>query len=100
MAKIHLATFRQVVAEHRFGLEGKDLNDWQSLRREINGFQDDVRAFSRYVKREFNDPNFRRNLEETREDQEDLCAEAQALESLLRDRLQLSASIESLKESR
>ena len=99
MAKIHLAIFHQILTRYRESLD-VDWQVWQDFREEFDRFQGDVRAFSRYVKREFNEPKFQGNLKETQEDQKDLCAEAQALESLLRDRLQVSASFASLKESR
>ena len=104
MARIHLATFCQMVHECKDYDAGEvkwtDWGKWHSFRHHLDCLRDDLRAFSRYAKREFGKSTFRDRLEKTRESQEDLCAEAQALESLLRDQLQASVGLVSLEESR
>lgn len=104
MAKFHLATFNQIIAETETTFyEEADLVDWEKwyvFRDALNCFQGDLRAFSRYVKRELGTIVMPELLQKTLEDQEDLLAEAQASETLLRDLLQANVGEQSLKESR
>jgi len=101
VARIHLATFRQVTAEKaNYEADRVERERWYDFREELVHFQDDLRAFSRYVKREFDMSVLPEPLQKTLEDQEDLLAEAQALETLLRDLMQANVGVQSLKESR
>ncbi len=101
VARIHLATFRQVTAKSTIHEADKvDQERWYDFREELVHFQDDLRAFSRYAKREFDMSVLPEPLQEILEDQEDLLAEAQALETLLRDLMQANVGVQSLKESR
>ena len=101
MAMIHLATFCQVVGDYSYPEPNElDVFQWQRFRDELDRFQDDVRTFSRFARREFDDLRFREQLEEIREDQDDLLTKAQAVETLLRDTLQVSVGLKSLEESR
>jgi len=101
VARIHLATFCQVTAEKaNYEADRVDRKRWYDFREELVHFQDDLRAFSRYVKREFDMSVLPEPLQKTLEDQEDLLAEAQGLETLLRDLMQANVGVQSLKESR
>ena len=101
VARTHLATFRQATAESAIDEADKvDRERWYHFRETLVHFQDDLRAFSRYVKREFHMSVLPEPLQKTLEVQEDLLAEAQALETLLRDLMQANVGVQSLKESR
>ncbi len=105
MAKIHLATFRQIVHDRQDyniiggNVEWKARARWQRLQAYLDCFRNDLRAFSRYPKRDFSNPIFQEQLGMTRELQEDLLAEAQAVGSLIRDQLQVGVGMASLEES-
>lgn len=77
-----------------------DLKEWDKFRYELDHYQDDLKAFSRFVKREFADITCQEQLESTRDLQADLLAEAQNLEARFRDRFQASVGLKSLEESR
>ncbi|KAL8631135.1 hypothetical protein Q9189_003169 [Teloschistes chrysophthalmus] len=81
-------------------LENVEWRDWQKLRTELDRFQSGIRAFTRYLKEDSVQTELQQRLEKIREDEEDLCAEAQALESTIRDTLQVNSGIKSLEESR
>jgi len=104
VAKVHLAGFHQFTAPYRANnsYEGsaKDAQLWYNFRKKLNHLKVDLRACARYAKREFSISVFQEQLKKTLEDQEELLAEGQALESLLRDSLQTSVGVQSLKESR
>lgn len=103
MARVHLATFCQFVDGIKASNRIHDKPDWKlwyRLRVKLDIFQDDIRAFSRYIRRESDNSVLQEQLEGLREDQEDLCAKAQSLETFLRDRLQAVVGIKSLEESR
>ncbi|KAL9609297.1 MAG: hypothetical protein Q9167_005915 [Letrouitia subvulpina] len=103
--RIYLATFCQLVTGIKDQVydilsEEPNLEIWYRLRLSLDNFQGDLRAFSRYVRQEFDNCIFQEQIERLREDQEDLLAEAQSLETFLRDSLQASVGIKSLEESR
>ncbi|KAI4195183.1 MAG: hypothetical protein LQ350_007357 [Teloschistes chrysophthalmus] len=101
MRVIHIADFCQVAADSRPDeLENVEWRDWQKLRTELDRFQSGIRAFTRYLKEDSVQTELQQRLEKIREDEEDLCAEAQALESTIRDTLQVNSGIKSLEESR
>lgn len=105
VARIHLATFCQLVDDIRCQAFNSNTDEphweaWYDLRVKLDLLQDDIRAYSRYVRREFDNSVSQEQLERLREDQEDLCAKAQSLETFLRDSLQAIVGIKSLEESR
>ncbi len=101
VARIHLAIFRQVTAKSVvYEADRVERERWYYFREELVRFQDDLRAFPRYAKREFDMSVLPEPLQNTLEGQEDLLAEAQALETLLRDLMQANVGVQSLKESR
>lgn len=101
MARIHLATFCQDLRVYAFyDTDVVESNDWLDFRKKLDAFQNDVGVFSRYAKREFAQSVFRELLEIIQEDQEDLALRSRILETRLRDHLQASMGVESLKESR
>ena len=107
MGKLHLAAFWQFVGNasnlsnvQLDSLSISDLKEWDRLRYELDHYQDDLKEFSRFVKREFADITRQEQLERTQELQADLLAEAQALEARFRDRFQASVGLKSLEESR
>ncbi|KAL8664693.1 MAG: hypothetical protein Q9202_002828 [Teloschistes flavicans] len=77
-----------------------DWEEWHSLRTKLDYFQIGLRAFTRYVKEESMQTEFQERLKTIREDERSLRTEAQALESTIRDTLQVKSGIKSLKESR
>lgn len=101
MARIHLAVLSQIIVDHNY-VEPNELDLWQwyRCRDAVESFEDDLRAFSRFVRREFDKSVFQEQLEEIREDQEDFLAQAKTLETFLRDALQVSVGFKSLEESR
>jgi len=64
MAKIHLATFRQIVHDRQdYGIIGGSVDwkgraRWQRFQAYLDCFRNDLRAFSRYAKREFSNSIF------------------------------------------
>ncbi|KAI4104432.1 MAG: hypothetical protein L6R37_003251 [Teloschistes peruensis] len=101
MRVIHIADFCQVVADSRpDDFENVKWQDWQRLRIELDRFQSGIRAFTGYLKEDSVQTDLQQRLEKIREDEEDLCAEAQALEGTIRDTLQVNSGIKSLEESR
>ncbi|KAL9579928.1 MAG: hypothetical protein Q9212_004800 [Teloschistes hypoglaucus] len=101
MRVIYIADFCQLVADSRpDDWENVEWPDWLELRTELDRFQSDIRAFTRYLKEDSVQTDLQQRLEKIREDEEDLCAEAQALESAIRDTLQVNSGIKSLEESR
>ncbi len=105
MAKIHLATFRQIVHDRQdYYINGGNVDwkaraRWQRFQAYLDYFRNDLGAFSRYAKREFSNPIFQEQLDMTRELKESLLAEAQAVGSLIRDQLQVGVGMASLEES-
>jgi hypothetical protein len=105
MAKIHLATFRQIVHDRQdydiigCNVDWKARARWQRFQAYLDYFRNDLGAFSRYAKREFSNPIFQEQLDMTRELKESLLAEAQAVGSLIRDQLQVGVGMASLEES-
>lgn len=104
MAKFHAATTWQSFNPHSGMILDEvnkvDVEDWMHLRQTLDCFRDDSKAFLRYARREFEKPIFQERLDQIQEMQEDVHAEAQALEARTRDHLQVNASIKSLEESR
>ncbi|KAL8827156.1 MAG: hypothetical protein Q9191_003357 [Dirinaria sp. TL-2023a] len=104
MAKFHTATTWQSVNQHSClildEVDEMDVEAWLHLRRTLDCFRDDSKAFLRYARRGFEKPIFQERLDQIQEMQEDFHAEAQALEARTRDHLQVNASIKSLEESR
>lgn len=99
VARIHLAIFRHATTESAI-YDGNTVDRirWYHFRAELVRFESDLRAFSRYAKWEFDTSVLREPLQKILEDQEDMLAEAQALETLFRDFLQISVGVESLEK--
>lgn len=101
MARFCLVTFTKLVADSNdYSEYTVKWEDWLNLRTELDRFYDDYRTFSRYLKREFNEVTHRDQRARLQEDLEDLLAEARALESLLRDVVQVNVGSQSLQASR
>lgn len=101
MARVHLAALSQIIVDYSC-IDPNKLAMWQwyMCRDAVKSSEDDLRAFSRFVRREFDNSIFGEQLKTIREDQEDLLTQAKTLESLLRDALQVSVGFKSLEESR
>lgn len=118
VARMHLVTFRQKIAEEidnhrpvrqrdrRSGRvivgKGEEYNHeyWEGVRRELASFQNSVRAFSRFTAQGFSELEPIQSLSKIRKNQEDAMAEAESLESEIRYILQMNTSRLALVESR
>ncbi|MCJ1464550.1 hypothetical protein MMC07_003163 [Pseudocyphellaria aurata] len=111
MARLHLVMFRQRISDaadthqkSRGVGVGEDTEynyeGWEDFREELAFFQDSVRRFSRFIAQGFSELEPFESLSKIRSDQDEAIAEAQLLESKIRDILQMNTSRLALVESR
>ena len=102
MARLHLAIGWQYLVGNgkRISNEQHDRKDLIWFRTSIGIIRSDFRQFALYMKKWAKNSAYQAQLEDIRDDQEHLLAEAQELEAALRDIMQLTVSLDSLEESR
>lgn len=111
MARLHLVMFRKKIldANHKYRNNRSMFfnedrvqyyENWGLWRRELEFFQDSAQAFSRFTARHLGELKDSKSIQDIKSGEEDALTEARALESEMRDTLQMNTSRLALIESR